>query len=179
MVSVMSVDGRSTKWNQPGTNDWASREDQDRFSKMKTDYDVIVMGRKTWMAAKSLIRLSTSHPRFIFTRTPANYESEAKPGMLEFTGETPATFLARMEQLGRHRVLLAGGAQTNTEFLEAGVVDEIILTIEPEIFGDGQPVVDPRKLNIPLVLTSSEQLNSRGTLLLHYIVDRTMVTDPT
>jgi dihydrofolate reductase len=176
MVSIMSADGRGTKWNQPGTNDWASREDQDRFAQLKADYDVIVMGRKTWTAAKSFIRLSPSNPRVIVTRTPETYSSEAQTGILEFTSDTPAKLLARMKEQGRSRVLLVGGAQTNAEFLDADVVDEVITTVEPQIFGDGQPVVEARKLNIPLVLQSSETLNARGTLLLRYVVDRSLVT---
>jgi dihydrofolate reductase len=176
MVSIMSADGRGTKWNQPGTNDWASREDQDRFAQLKSDYDVIVMGRKTWTAAKSFIQLSASNPRVIVTRTPETYSSEAKPGILEFTNDTPTTLLNRMNAQGRGRVLLVGGAQTNAEFLNADAVDEVITTVEPQIFGDGQPVVGARKLDIPLVLRSSETLNERGTLLLHYVVDRSLVT---
>ena len=174
MVSVMSADGRGTKWNQPGTNDWASREDQDRFAQLKADYDVIVMGRKTWTAAKLFIRLSARNPRVIVTRTPETYSGEAQPES-EFTSDPPAKLLARMKEQGRARVLLVGGAQTNAEFLDANTVDEIITTVEPQIFGDGQPVVEARKLDIPLVLRSSETLNARGTLLLHYVVDRSLV----
>jgi dihydrofolate reductase len=177
MISVMSADGRGTKWNQPGTNDWASQEDQNRFAELKAEHDVIVMGRKTWDAAKSFIQLSRSTPRMVLTRTPGNYRSEEKPGMLEFAGEPPAALLTRMKDRGQERVLLVGGAQTNAEFLDAGLVDELITTIEPEIFGDGRPVVEPRKLSIPLILQRSETLNSRGTLLLHYVVDRTQMAE--
>jgi len=173
----MSADGRGTKWNQPGTNTWSSREDQDHFMHLKTDHDVIVMGRKTWTSVKSFIKLSRDTPRVIFTRTPGAYVEEEKPGVLEFTNESPVALLARMKEQGRARVLLVGGAETNAEFLDAGIVDEVITTIEPEIFGDGRPLVGARKLNIPLVLQRSETLNSRGTLLLHYKIDHGQMKD--
>jgi dihydrofolate reductase len=135
------------------------------------------MGRKTWTSVKSFIKLSRDAPRVVLTRTPGTYASEEKPNMLEFTNDSPAALLARMRERGRERVLLVGGAQTNAAFLDVGLVDEVITTIEPEIFGDGRPLVDARKLNIRLVLQHSETLNSRGTLLLHYKVDHGQMKD--
>ena len=43
---------------------------------------------------------------------------------------------------GFRKVILLGGSTINHLFLEAGLVDRIWLTLEPEIFGYGRRLVD-------------------------------------
>ena len=42
-----------------------------------------------------------------------------------------------MKKRGFKSAILGGGAKTNAHFLKAGLVDELLLTIEPKIFGNG------------------------------------------
>ena len=67
-------------------------------------------------------------------------------------------------------MLIAGGAQLATSFLTAGLVDELWLTIEPKIFGQGNSIVIAEKLDIQLKLLNCEKLNEAGTLLTKYAV---------
>jgi dihydrofolate reductase len=172
MVSVMSLDGRLTRGDQSGTSQWASPEDQDQFAALIAQSDAVIMGRKTWVDAKPYIKPSRETLRVVVTSTPDAFGSDLIPGMLEFSNDPPATIINRLKEQGRGRVLLAGGAQTNASFLDAGVVDELVTTIEPAIFGDGRPLVASLRSTVRLSLKSSEALNSGGTLLLRHLVHR-------
>jgi len=70
--------------------------------------------------------------------------------------------------MGITKILLGGGTKINSEFLKAGLVDEIHLTIEPKIFGAGQKFVDHYNLDINLELIECTKMNEKGTLLLKY-----------
>ncbi|MGI8588005.1 MAG: dihydrofolate reductase family protein [Chloroflexia bacterium] len=59
------------------------------------------------------------------------------PGVVEFTDATPAAIIADLERRGYTAAALTDGAQVNSLFLAADLVDEIRLTVEPLIFGRG------------------------------------------
>ncbi len=91
-------------------------------------------------------------------------------GQLEFTDETPALLCDRLSSAGGHRAILLGGADINTAFFKAGLINEIWITIEPVVFGKGNAFVLSQKLDVPLRLTQVKRLNRVGTLLLKYRV---------
>jgi riboflavin-specific deaminase-like protein len=51
----------------------------------------------------------------------------------------PAAILARLAALGFRRVLVEGGANTISRFLEAGCLDRLHVIVAPIILGDGRP----------------------------------------
>jgi riboflavin biosynthesis pyrimidine reductase len=61
-----------------------------------------------------------------------------------------------------------GGPKTNALFLKEGLVDRVLLTIEPRFFGVGKTLSLGTMLDIHLQLCSVQRLNERGTLLLEY-----------
>ena len=79
-----------------------------------------------------------------------------------------------MFQKGYKKLLLPGGTNTNTSFLIAGLVDEILLTVEPKIFGLGKQLFLEKSLEASLELLSFKKLNKQGTLLLHYQIKKIM-----
>ena len=65
-------------------------------------------------------------------------------------------------------MLLVGGGETNTLFMRFSLVNEIHLTLEPVVFGNGKNLVAEDDLEMKFKLKSIEKLNSRGTLHLIY-----------
>ena len=55
---------------------------------------------------------------------------------LVYTSLAPHAILENLEKDGYQRVVLAGGARINTLFAEAGLIDEVLVTITPMIFGE-------------------------------------------
>jgi len=171
-VMVSSLDGRITKGDTPGTSEWASAEDQEIFSNLKREHDCIVMGAMTYRAARNFIQPTTAKPRVILTRNPEHFAEDAdKPG-LTFTSASPEEIIEDLEKAGQDKVLLGGGSATNALFLDAGLVDEIIVTVEPKLFGDGLPFMAPLHNSVDLQLIDFRQLNNIGSLLLHYSVNK-------
>jgi dihydrofolate reductase len=74
---------------------------------------------------------------------------------------------------GYREAVMAGGAGANALFLEAGLVDEIWLTVEPLIFGTGIGLLSGAEFDLRASLISVEQLNERGTVHLKYSVNKT------
>ena len=65
-------------------------------------------------------------------------------------------------------MLLVGGGKTNALFLEASLVNEIYLTVEPKLFGMGKSLIAEGNFTKNLKLQSVKKLNEQGTLLLKY-----------
>jgi dihydrofolate reductase len=171
LMMIESLDGRTTEGDSPAVKSWASAEDQDRFLAIRAAHDRIVMGSTTYEAVRGTLRLDPNKPRVIITRNPAQYADEVQPGLV-FTDESPAAVVEQARQDGCQSLLLVGGAQTNARFLDARLVDELLVTIEPLLFGSGLPLVQSLQQTLQLQLISCEQLNARGTLLAHYQVQK-------
>ena len=80
----------------------------------------------------------------------------------------PQEVCKALEARGIKKAALLGGPFTNAQFLRAGLVDEIFLTVEPVTLGRGI-----RFLNEPLesfwTLAGAKVLNERGAIVLHYV----------
>ncbi len=170
LAMVISVDGKSTKWNLPDVEVWSSKEDQNHLVELKKQFDLIIMGRKTYQVIKRHLDLSQNKLRIILTNSPKNFKKETVPGKVEFTDEKVKDLIERLENQGYKKALLLAGQGLNQLFFEQKLVDELVLTIEPKIFGKGNGIVSDAKLDIDLKLLSVEKLNEKGTLLLKYKV---------
>ena len=168
MVMLMSLDGKTTRGNEADVRAWASAEDQAYFTSLIQQSRLIIMGRETYDAVKTHIRLSSDKLRVVLTRRPELYESKAVAGQLEFSTDTPTELMQKLEKRGFQELLLLGGSTTNAAFFQVELVDELYLTIEPTMFGSGKSLVHEQVSDISLQLISVKQLNERGTLLLIY-----------
>jgi dihydrofolate reductase len=169
-VMVSSVDGKTTQWFNPHLHFWTSKEDQEHFAKLLEQASLIIMGRKTYDVVKSYMKHKKDRLRVILTNEPEKYAQEQIPNQLEFTKDDPKTIIEKLEQREFSEALLVGGGTINTSFFHQKLVNELILTLEPKIFGKGQSIVADEELQIDLELKSVEKLNSKGTLLLTYLV---------
>lgn len=145
LAMVISLDGRSTK-GDGSPNLWASVEDQGFFHQLKHQIGTIIVGRKT-------------------------YEAAGRPGgdgirRIVMSRETGFDLPNDVEQ-----ALLVGGSELNAEFFRRKLINDMYVTIEPKIFGEGLPLAQPFGFDVHLQLLTLKQLNPMGTLLLHYHVN--------
>ena len=171
LVMVTSLDGRST---QKGHGDdihyWTSSEDQKHFANIIENASLIIMGSKTYEAARKSMMHKNGKLRIVLTKTPAKYESEKIADQLEFTSEKLIDLVKRLEE-EHEEGYLVGGAHTNTEFFQENLITELWQTIEPKILGVGNGIVGENEMDISLELLSIQKLNKKGTLLLKYKVN--------
>ena len=142
--------------------------DQAHFDSVWNDTRVILMGRASYSAYP--VTPGPKHIFVVMTRHPERFKDKHVSGQLEFTDESPLSLVKRFEKEGEEKMLVLGGPEIATLFLKENLIDEIWLTIEPKIFGEGGNFAMGEKLDIDLKLLSCSQLNENGTLVLKYSV---------
>lgn len=82
----------------------------------------------------------------------------------------PRRLLARLDEAGHHEVLLLGGGQLNAQWLEAGLVSRLELTVAPVLFGGAAAPtwLDGPGLPRPLAVALRGCAEQAGCLFLSY-----------
>lgn len=168
-TDVVSVNGKITKGQDSNAHDWSSDEDWQHFLNLVSKHDLLVMGSRTYEMVKP--EPQPERLRVVLTSRPNDYKKFEIPGQLEFISASPGELVSILEDRGYTRMLLVGG-QINTRFFAESLVDEMYITIEPHVFGSGRNLLDGANFSFALKLQSVKQINERGTLVLHYLVDK-------
>lgn len=169
IIAVQSIDGCITRHRGEGASGWASPEDQSHFHQTLATFDCAIFGAGTYRADRQYIRprVGPDLLRVVMSRTPEAFVGDVVNNQLEFTDESPADVLLSLSVRGLQRCALLGGEQIYGNFFEADLVDELILTVEPLIFGEGRRLcAEPVERRFEL--GEASKLNS-STLLLRYL----------
>jgi dihydrofolate reductase len=171
LIAAQSLDGFITRHDTPGS-DFASEADRAFFREALRGFDCCVMGATSYREARATIQknLMPDRLRVVLTRKPEAFAGDAVSDKLEFTDTPPAQLVAGLRQRVFQRCAILGGAQIHSLFLEAGLVDELWLTVEPLLFGGGTHLLAGRA-STKLTLISNQNL-APSTLLLKYRVER-------
>lgn len=156
---AISVDGKIAKDKNQLAN-WTSHEDKKLFVAESKKHGVVMMGENTF----------NTFPSPLPNRLNVVFSPELKPnydGVKYVTGE-PEKVLAELEQMGYKSALLGGGCFLNSLFLKNKLISEIVLTVEPKIFGNGLSLFDI-DAEASLELKSLEKLND-NTFAVRYTV---------
>lgn len=173
LFAAQSLDGWITRHREAG-DAFASEADKIHFRAAIRACDSCVMGAATYEVSKERMR-PQAFPglrRVIWTRQPESRAAEAVPGVLEFTSENPAETVKRLRADGRKRCAVLGGGLVNATWLEAGLVDELSITVESRIFGQGTPLAAGLPLDVRLELLEARVLAAGGPVLLRYAIKR-------
>jgi dihydrofolate reductase len=170
LIAVITLDGCITRHDQPGAQGWASAEDQVHFRSSTAKCDVRIFGSGTYLPDRDAFRRSSrlGVRRVVMTGDPGQFADDAVTGQLEFTSETPSALIARLRSDGHTRCAVLGGGRVYGSFLAAGLIDEIELTVEPLVFGNGVRLAGDQPIDQRFALTSMDKLND-STLLLRYV----------
>lgn len=166
LAAVVSLDGKIKQRTPVHTRDWVSPEDKQLYDDLVSWSQVVIAGRKTYQNMRPAMTPATQY--LIYTRNPENFGDVSVDDHVRFTSDAPETIVEALKQRGISRILVTGGTQIYRLFLQAGLVHEIYLTIEPIVFGSGKSFVSKTELNLPFALVECRQLNDRGTMLLKY-----------
>ncbi len=160
MMMAMTVDGKIAKDKNQFAN-WTSREDKKLFVEISKTCGVVMMGENTFNTFPAPLK---DRLNVVFTE---DLNKQAIPGVEWVSGE-PELVLEKLEKMGYTSVLLGGGSFLNSLFLEKKLISEIILTVEPKIFGAGLSLFN-KDLETDLKLLEIKNLNE-NTIMLHYQV---------
>jgi dihydrofolate reductase len=170
IAAVLSADGKMSKGGNGNAHTWASKEDADYFARLLDEHRLLVMGRSTYETVRPVP--DASHLRVVLTSAPEQFAAQTVPGQLEFMRAQPTDLVSRLEARGFDTLLLLGGRRVHSDFLAAGLVDELHLTLEPMLFGNGMSLLADHEVDIRMQLKESARLNDRGTLLLRYEIQK-------
>lgn len=161
-----SLDGFIAR--RDGSVDWleaVARPDEDHgYHAFFDSVDALVMGRNTYdtvLAQGSWPYGDT--PCFVLTHRPATGHDT-----VTFVQGTPDGVVAKLERLRARRVYVDGG-EVIRQFLSAGLIDDMTLSIIPVLLGDGIPLFGPGGRERPLALVEARSWPS-GLCQLHYRV---------
>jgi dihydrofolate reductase len=144
--------------------DWTGNADKKMFVQVTKRAGVVIMGSKTY---DTIGRPLPGRRNVVLTR---NSRRTSNHDHLVFSDKDPQTLLADLEGDGFQEVAIIGGAQVNSLFAGHNLLDEIIITIAPKVFGKGLTLFNiPLDLNLKLL--SSEILET-NYIMLHYAVVR-------
>lgn len=87
---------------------------------------------------------------------------------------TPEEALGKLEARGFTRVIIGGGSQCNAAFLRAGLVDEVLIDVEPPMFGSGIPLFSTCALEVPLELIETKKYSKDGVQLHYRVIKQTL-----
>lgn len=167
LIAAITVDGYIAAEADQISTAWTSAEDKTFFRDRTKQAGVIVMGRKTY---DTIGRPLPGRLNVVLTSSPQDVSPD-QADQLMYTSADPKTLIADLAARGYQEVAICGGASVYSQFLEAGVIDTLYLTVEPICFGRGIKLfsdISATKLTLKQTTPLSEQ-----TLLLEYAVKRT------
>jgi dihydrofolate reductase len=161
-----------------GSFDWLERPRPKGNYGMAAFYksiDTTLWGRKTCDMALEYQKkgvasaaFDTSVKNYVFTRGPL---PSSAPAAVEFVNEPIKAFATALRAKKGKNIWVMGGAGIIASFLDAGEIDEFIISVIPKFIGEGIPLIAPARRTVPLELISSTKFPD-GVVKLHYAVPK-------
>lgn len=146
LIVAVSLDGYIAQSREQVSTAWTSNADKKHFVQLTKEIGTMLMGRPTYetigkpLPGRKIVVLSSQEVAGAQALTDF---SPTTDGSLYQSGGLPlATVLQTLAAKGLTQVAICGGARVYQQFLLAGLVDELYLTIEPVFLGDGIRLLD-------------------------------------
>ena len=79
---------------------------------------------------------------------------------IQYVTQEPAAFVRQLKQGDGKGIWLIGGGQLNTVLLNAGLIDELIISIAPVVIGTGIPLFGSTATEVSWVRTKTESFET-------------------
>ena len=132
-------------------------------------YGAVLMGRKTYEVGLKM-GITDPYPHlktYVFSRTLKKSPDER----VEIVAENLPDVVRKLKEEAGKDIYLCGGAELAGELFTQGLIDEVILKLNPLLLGSGIPLLPDigRQINLQLIDT---KVYDSGVLLLSYCVRR-------
>lgn len=107
------------------------------YAQFYDSIDVTLMGNGTY---KAVLGFGVDFPyqektNYVFSRTSTGTDAP----FIQYINDDVISFVNELKTKPGKNIWLVGGGQLNTTLLNAGLIDELIITLFPIILGDGIP----------------------------------------
>ncbi len=131
-IAAQSLDGFIATDSDQFIN-WTSKEDKRHFAKHTTEAGVIIVGRRTYETFPITLRPLKNRLNFVLTNNPQTLPEH--PDIIP--DNSPLDILRELDRRACRRAFVIGGASVYRQFLEQKLIEQLWLTVEPVILGDG------------------------------------------
>ena len=165
-----SIDGYIARTD--GGIDWLSMVDKKGedygYNAFIASVDTTLMGRKTYDDVRWFDG-PFPYPglkNYVFSRKAQ--PDDGNP--VSHINEDPAAFVKKLKARPGGNIWLIGGGQLNTVLLNAGLIDEMILSVIPILLGDGIPLFGGQPKETKWRLTKQEAFDT-GLVQMNYAIE--------
>lgn len=178
LIAAISIDGQIAEATDQVSTAWTSKEDHKFFVQRTKQAGAMVFGSSTF---RTFNRILPGRANIVYTRDVEQFRASTPLTVVEVTGDTtelqntevlyatslePKTLVAVLEKAGVSELAVCGGSSIYAQFVKAGVVQTLYLTLEPIAIGKGVPLF-AESVQTRLTLNNVTHL-SEQTLLLEY-----------
>ena len=150
--------------NDPVT--WSSTEDKRFFKQITTESGIVLMGRRTY---ESIGRNLPGRVNVVMSKQK-QINLPYKPDYL--LSGSPHEIVSFLTDKGYDDVCVIGGQSVFTEFLKAGLLTDMYITIEPLVIAGNLNLFGEIPNGLRLKLERVLKLNDTGTINVHYRILR-------
>jgi dihydrofolate reductase len=163
LMVAITVDGKIAR-DTEHYPDWTGKADKRLYVDITKKAGVMIMGSATF---DTIGRVLPDRKTVVMTRNP---DRRSDRDDLVFTQAPPDQVISDLAAQGYEEAVVVGGSKINYLFAEKGLIDELILTISPCVFGSGLSIFsDALDLNLSL---KKVWLLDENTLCVRYRVKR-------
>jgi dihydrofolate reductase len=171
LIAALTIDGFIARHSQEFAS-WTSKEDKKRFVTKTKEAKCIILGSKTFYTFPKPLpeRTHVIYSRNITECTEIlkkKFGWDTIPENILITDKSPRELVTDLEHIGFREAMVCGGSEIYTLFLEAGIITNLYLTIEPVVFGTGISLFKKEVIQLPLELQNVEKTEF-GTIFLDY-----------
>ncbi len=163
LYAAISADGYIATLD--GNSEWVSEMESTVFQKRAGEIGCIVIGRKTFEQYKDILYPMQNVTTIVLSHAAGDEHREV------LFVASPEEAVRVAESKGYTEILVSGGGTVNGSFMQKGLVDELILDVEPVVMGTGMGLFNDAIVKGNLELLGTKQL-SQNELQLHYKVIR-------
>ena len=156
IIAALSLDGFLGRSTAHSSISWRSKEDSEFFMNKTREAGAVVMGSTTFATMR---RPMPGRKHYVLTSSTQQYSTYDTSQVIGLNMD-PKQVVDLAEQDGYTQLAVCGGSSVYTQFMQAGLVDKLYLTIEPVLFGQGIKLFT-QALNVNLQLLETHQLSDQ------------------
>jgi len=165
LIAAVSINGMIAKDDSEFTN-WTSKEDKTNFKRLTEKAGVVIFGNNTFKTFGN--SPLPNRLNVILTKQKDLVNTFNEKNHIWYTDKEPADIIKILEEEGKYETcFICGGAQIYSLFIKEDQIDEIMLTVEPIIIGNGINLFENYEKNKKLTFLKKIDLN-KNSFVLHY-----------
>ncbi len=137
LYMAVSVNGMIAAENDDTS--WVSEGEWEHYKKMVSKIGNLVVGRKTYDVMRGEGTFADLEENLLVVVVSKLAEEVSLNGLTQkfFIAHSPGEAIEILENAGFDEALVAGGGKLNASFMKEGLVDELIIDLEPKVLVNG------------------------------------------